>query len=184
MRERERERERVPVAQRMKGVLCALAGLCVVGLLAMVRLELNHQATRVELEHERQLREELREAMRTERQLREGMGRELSLLNDRLSDYIRQDAEPSDIDSHRQLQEAAAQGDADTCLNSDEVAYAAMVSTHTVSQRFREFTEQVLPGLQATAPGSERGTCLCSPCRNMTMPGMCHRCCSKRHRSA
>ena len=168
----------------MKGVLCALAGLCVVGLLAMVRLELNHQATRVELEHERQLREELREAMRTERQLREGMGRELSLLNDRLSDYIRQDAEPSDIDSHRQLQEAAAQGDADTCLNSDEVAYAAMVSTHTVSQRFREFTEQVLPGLQATAPGSERGTCLCSPCRNMTMPGMCHRCCSKRHRSA
>ena len=147
----------------MKGLLWALAGVCLFALLAVVHLELK-------LEHERQLREELVEGIRTERQLREGMGRELSLLNDRLSDYVKLDADPSPpVDSHRQLQ---GEGEADTCLNSDEVAYAAMVSTHTVSQRFREFTEQVLPGLQATAPGAERGSCLCSPCRNMTMPGI------------
>ena len=145
----------------MKAALWAMAGLSLLGLLAMVRMELNHQATRVELEHERQLRE--------------GLGRELSLLNERLSDYIRKDdgdSSPSSVESHRQLQQQG-EGEADTCLNSDEVAYAAMVSTHTVSQRFREFTEQVLPGLQATAPGAERGSCLCSPCRNMTMPGTC-----------
>lgn len=145
----------------MKAALWAMAGLSLLGLLAMVRMELNHQATRVELEHERQLRE--------------GLGRELSLLNERLSDYIRKDdgdsAPSSSVESHRQLQQG--EGEADMCLNSDEVAYAAMVSTHTVSQRFREFTEQVLPGLQATAPGVERGSCLCSPCRNMTMPGTC-----------
>ena len=143
----------------MKGLLWGLAGLGLLGLLAVVRLELNHQATRVDLEHERQLREVMGREL-------SGMGRELSLLNDRLSDYVKQEADPPVADSsHRQLQ---GEGE---CLNSDEVAYAAMLSTHTVSQRFREFSEQVLPGLQATAPGAERGTCLCSPCRNMTLPG-------------
>lgn len=182
----------------MKGLVWALTGVCMLGLLAVVRLELNHQATRADLEHERQLREEqvqaerqlreeLRDAMRTElsheRQLREAMTRELMLLNDRISD--RAASQPAADDSHeqtsssplhspRQLQQsdpAGGGGDGDTCLNSDEVAYAAMLSTHTVSQRFREFSEQVLPGLLASGPGLERGTCLCSTCRNMTMPG-------------
>ena len=40
----------------MKAALWAMAGLSLLGLLAMVRMELNHQATRAELEHERQLR--------------------------------------------------------------------------------------------------------------------------------
>ena len=181
--------------ERMKGMLWALAGVCMLGLLAVVRLELNHQATRADLElkldHERQLREEQVQAMRTElgheRQLRAerelAMTRELTLLNDRISD--RAASQPAADDSHeqtsssplhspRQLQDGdpvGGGGEGVPCLNSDEVAYAAMLSTHTVSQRVREFSEQVLPGLLAAGPGLERGTCLCSTCRNMTMPG-------------
>ena len=59
---------------------------------------------------------------------------------------------------------------ATTCLNSDEVAYAAMLSTHTVSQRFRDFMQRTLPSLQASSPGAENATCRCAVCTNQTMP--------------
>ena len=74
--------------EKMKGLLWALAGVCMLGLLAVLRLELKldheRQLREDQVQAERQLREELVEGIRTERQLREGMGRELSLLNDRL----------------------------------------------------------------------------------------------------
>jgi hypothetical protein len=70
----------------MKAMQWAMAGLGLLGLLAIVRLELNVQAARVELGHERQLREEVREGVS-------------------LSEYVKRDRADPSVDSHRQLTE-------------------------------------------------------------------------------
>lgn len=80
-------------------------------------------------------------------------------------------AKVSELSQRRQLQGTNAGNDDDTCLSSDEIAYAAMRSSQAMSAAFGDFHDRVLPTLMADTTGGETLACRCAICADTPVNG-------------
>ena len=90
---------------------------------------------------------------------------EVSALRTRVDDVAKA------LNERRRLQQVGGGGDQDTCLSSDEIAYAAMRSSQAMSAAFGDFHDRVLPTLMADTTGGEHLACRCAICADTPVNG-------------